>query len=471
MPASAQQRIAALARAEIAAGSAGPWIVAFSGGPDSTALALALTREELAVRIELVHVDHGMDEASAERARAAAGIARQLGRALHVERRSVPGERRRGENLETAARRVRYAALESRRLAVGADRILTAHHRDDQAETVLLRLRSGAGVLGLGALAGIRERRGAIWRPALALSRAELAVLVAAAGIDPVRDPSNDDLDRDRNRIRYRLLPHLGIREPELAAALASLADRAAAARTSFQRRLWGLFDVASSDDGASLAIAALDHQPPLLGLLAVQLLEDLADLPRPSSRRFKLELLRQVRERRWSARPAAGHRSFRVAGGRLEIARDEREPGTTPPFSYTLVVPGEVEIPELQGVVTLHRGPIESWMFRGERRRAALRLPDPVVTPLEVRNRRPGDRFRPLGAPGMRALKDLLIDRKVPRGERDRIPLLVVGGRIAWVPGVTIAEAFRLADEPPAGECWIAEWRTNPMPSGDVVH
>lgn len=109
--------------------------------------------------------------------------------------------------------------------------------------------------------------------------------------------------------------------------------------------------------------------------------------------------------------------------------------------------------------------------MFRGERRRAALRLPDPVVTPLEVRNRRPGDRFRPLGAPGMRALKDLLIDRKVPRGERDRIPLLVVGGRIAWVPGVTIAEAFRLADEPPAGECWIAEWRTNPMPSGDVVH
>lgn len=471
MSASAQQRIAALARAEIAAGSTGPWIVAFSGGPDSTALALALTRESLPVRIELVHVDHGMDAASAERARAAAGIASQLGLAMHVERRSVPGERRRGENLETAARRVRYDALESRRRAVGADRILTAHHRDDQAETLLLRLRSGAGLLGLGALAGIRERRGAIWRPALALARAELAALVATAGIAPVLDPSNSDLARDRNRIRHRLLPHLRNREPELDAALASLAVRAAAASGSFQRRLRELFDLASDDHGSSLAIAALDRHPPWLGLLAIQVLEDLADVPRRSSRGFKLELLRQLRERRRGERSAAGERLFRVAGGRLELARDEREPGTGNPFSYTLAVPGEVEIPELQGVVTLRRGPIESWMFRGERRRTALRLPDPLATPLEVRNRRPGDRFRPLGAPGMRALKDLLIDRKVPRADRDRIPLLVVGGRIAWVPGVTIAEDFRLTGEAETGSCWIAEWRTNPGPAGDVVH
>jgi tRNA(Ile)-lysidine synthase len=100
--------------------------------------------------------------------------------------------------------------------------------------------------------------------------------------------------------------------------------------------------------------------------------------------------------------------------------------------------------------------------MFRGSRHRAALVLPEAGLDRLVVRNRRPGDRLRPLGAPGERKLKDLLIDRRVPRRERDRLPLLVVAGRIAWVPGVTVGDAFRLPgrlrDE--GGEVWIVEIR-----------
>jgi tRNA(Ile)-lysidine synthetase-like protein len=95
-------------------------------------------------------------------------------------------------------------------------------------------------------------------------------------------------------------------------------------------------------------------------------------------------------------------------------------------------------------------------WMRKGFADRAALRLPDPAPTRFEVRNRRPGDRLRPLGAPGMRRLKELLIDRKVPRARRDRIPLLLLDGRIAWVPGVAIAEEFRLQG---GGEALVAEW------------
>ena len=78
----------------------------------------------------------------------------------------------------------------------------------------------------------------------------------------------------------------------------------------------------------------------------------------------------------------------------------------------------------------------------------------------VEVRNRRPGDRIRSLGAPGMRRLKELLIDHKVPRAERDRLPLLLVEGTIAWVPGITIADRFRLQDE---SDAWVVEWIDNP--------
>jgi tRNA(Ile)-lysidine synthase len=97
--------------------------------------------------------------------------------------------------------------------------------------------------------------------------------------------------------------------------------------------------------------------------------------------------------------------------------------------------------------------------MFRGEAERAGLALPlEPAVRAgrLQVRTRRPGDRIRPLGAPGARKLKDVLIDRRIPRERRDRLPLLCFGDRIAWVPGVTVDEAFRI---PPGAEtAWIAE-------------
>jgi tRNA(Ile)-lysidine synthetase-like protein len=93
--------------------------------------------------------------------------------------------------------------------------------------------------------------------------------------------------------------------------------------------------------------------------------------------------------------------------------------------------------------------------MFRGEAGRAALAGRAAGRGIATVRGRRPGDRLRPLGAPGSRKLKELLVDRGVPADRRDRLPLLEIDGRLAWVPGVTIDEAFRLRGEP---ECWLAE-------------
>ena len=126
--------------------------------------------------------------------------------------------------------------------------------------------------------------------------------------------------------------------------------------------------------------------------------------------------------------------------------------------FTYTLEVPGELEIPEIAVRVRLTRGAVEPWMFAGETDRAGLALPLLEGDLVTIRNRRPGDRIHPLGARGSRRLKEVLIDRRVPRHVRERMPLLVVGERIAWAPGVTIDQRFRLAGHATA---WVAEVAT----------
>ncbi|HKH47107.1 MAG TPA: tRNA lysidine(34) synthetase TilS, partial [Thermoanaerobaculia bacterium] len=116
------------------------------------------------------------------------------------------------------------------------------------------------------------------------------------------------------------------------------------------------------------------------------------------------------------------------------------------------------LEIPELGVRVGLHHRPVEPWMFQGSPHRAGLALPLAAGDRVTVRNRRPGDRLHPLGAAGSRRLKEVLIDRRVPEGARDRIPLLCVGERIAWVPGITIDQRFRITGEASA---WVAEVET----------
>jgi tRNA(Ile)-lysidine synthase len=140
---------------------------------------------------------------------------------------------------------------------------------------------------------------------------------------------------------------------------------------------------------------------------------------------------------------------------GRGEAVALCREAGATPRFTYTFTVPGRCDVPEIGCRVSLEPAALAPWMRRGDPRRAGLAALLPAGAVAEVRNRRPGDRVHPLGAPGERKLKDLLIDRCVPRADRDRLPLLCLGGRIAWVPGITVDERHRL---PAEGPVWLAQ-------------
>lgn len=205
--------------------------VAVSGGPDSLAL-LLLAHAALPGRIAAATVDHGLRPEAAAEAAFVAAICADLGvphRTLAV---SVANE---GDGLQAAARAARYAALEDWRIGEDLALIATAHHADDQAETLLMRANRGAGV---GGLAGIRPRNGAIVRPLLGWRRAELAEIVRAAGITPIDDPSNRDARFDRARIRALLADAPEIDVPGLATAAARLADAADALDWAADR-LW----------------------------------------------------------------------------------------------------------------------------------------------------------------------------------------------------------------------------------------
>lgn len=425
-------------------------VVAFSGGPDSTALLLAMSRLP-GIRLAAAHLDHAMDPGSASRAREAARIAARLGVPFITER---AGPRRNGPagSPEAAGRRDRYELLERVRRDLGARWIATAHHRDDQAETVLLRLLFGSGLEGL---AGIRPVHGRVVRPLLGVPRPALLAALAGAGIEPVDDPTNRDLDVPRNRVRHRLLPSLAADGPDLAPGLARLAGKARAAAAALDRRLAGSLPLQPLQHGVAVLRVDLERLPGEILPFAFAWLHRRAGAPYPAAGAAREELLRQLERGHGAGCDCGDGWRWEASGELLVLRRASEARERVPDFTYTLEIPGELHIPEISAKVRVERRAVEPWMFEGSPHRAGLALPLAEGDRVTIRNRRPGDRIHPLGASGSRRLKEVLIDRRVPRQARERLPLLCVAGRIAWAPGVTIDERFRLDGHRTA---WIAE-------------
>ncbi len=443
-------------------------LVAFSGGPDSTALLWGLTRVAPALGLDLVaaHLDHRLDADSTRRAEAASRLVAALAVPLVGDRlAATPAGSAAGEGVEAYARRRRYAFLDRVAAERRARFIATAHHAEDQAETVILRLLYGSGLAGLAA---IHPHRGRVVRPLLDLPRRALLEGVAASGLEPVDDPTNADLEVPRNRVRHVLLPRLAGRDPRIVERLSALARAAAAARQRVDEALEPLLAPRPLKNarGATIDRRALEALPEPLFAPALALLSRRAGAPHPPGEPARRELRRQLG--RGDGPPRIGcdcGDGWRWEGDRNRLRLLHGKPSTGR-FAYTLRVPGEVEISELALKVRLRRGRVARWMFRGRADRAGLASSLPTGTRVVVRNRRPGDRIQPLGAKEPIRLKDLLIARRIPRHRRDRLPLLVIDGALAWVPGVTIDQRFRLGDEP---KTWIAEIESWPAETDEA--
>jgi tRNA(Ile)-lysidine synthase len=259
-------------------------VVGFSGGRDSLALAAALRRVRAVLGVEpvLVHVDHQLRATSHEEAQRAAELAADLGlpfRAVPVS--SALRQRAAGVGIEDAARQERYRLLFAVATDLGARAVATAHHEQDQAETVLLHLLRGGGVHGA---AGMAERSSSpvslppadspndispevdpgvpwLWRPFLREPRSAIESYVARLGLTPVQDPSNEDPELRRNALRLEILPLLEERFPGAAAALARYAELAAADDALLDQLAANALETISVNE-TSLDSRALPRQP-----------------------------------------------------------------------------------------------------------------------------------------------------------------------------------------------------------------
>ena len=307
-------------------------IVALSGGPDSSALLLALSesRSRTGWRPRAVHIDH-LISSEAQRAafREAAARAAELADApLEVRRADAPmRERERGIGIEAAAREVRYEALAAAAREIGVDTVAAAHTRDDQAETVLLRILRGAQLDGLAAIRPLaplpypdgRAPPLRLARPLLGLTRADSEALCAAWGFIPAQDPANRDLSRLRNRIRLELLPQLRELNPRIDAALARLADGAALDRDLLDSAAAEALNSAPLDSEGTRARGDLAALHPALRRRALRLLAARAGVELSAERTAAAE---RLLERDSGAVDLGGGLQLRLRRGRVDFHR-----------------------------------------------------------------------------------------------------------------------------------------------------
>jgi tRNA(Ile)-lysidine synthase len=388
-------------------------LVAFSGGMDSTLLAHLLVKQRHKLgSLRLAHVDHGLQSASADWSRRCVQLARRWRvPIIELQAHIVRGK----ASPEAAARDARYALL-AQAMEPG-EVLVTAQHRDDQAETLLLQLLRGAGVAGLAAMPEfVPFAQGFLARPLLAVARTDLEAAARAARLRWIDDPSNADTRFSRNFVRHRLMPLIREHWPGADKALArSAAHMAEAAALLHERATQDLADLA---DGAGLSVSALRALP-------------------VTRRR---NALRAFIARHGVEMPEASR--LREMSGPLLTARADAQPG---------IAWAEVRIVRRSGRLELQKSPEEhrefvakSWRWRDDRQlnldTGSLTLQDDAEGPidlsklpavLELRARAGGERLRPGARARTQTLKSLLQNAKVPVEDRARLPLLFAGERL----------------------------------------
>ena len=390
-------------------------LVAVSGGPDSTALLVAL--REAGHDVTAAHYDHALQEGSANVARMVAELCAGLGVQLITERRAEPLPK---GSLQAAARTLRYSFLERARLEAGADVVAIAHTADDLVEGLVLHLLRGCGLAGFR---GMPARRGHYTRPWLNVWRSEVREFLAQRGIAAHEDPANADTRFARVRARLFILPALERDRPGITLRLHAAALAAARWQEAAERAASG-----------PVTPDRLRTMPEPAAIEALKLLFAAAGGSQPGLSRAHLgamlNLARGGRGGRGVDLP--GGLRFRIVGDLMQVVASRR--------------------PVRQAVRLQVRSCAGCSDPQAAHVRAGLRL--------HVGFRRPGLRMRPLGGRGTRKVQDIFVDARVPREERDVWPLVFAGDRLAWIPGIAVDSD--LASPPGAGGLHVS---ITPMP------
>ncbi len=416
-------------------------IVAVSGGPDSMALLDVLCRllPQGHFTLAAAHLNHQLRPEAEEEKQFVRQRCRDYNLPCYIRQvdvKKVAREEKKG--LEEAARECRYAFFRDLMVRPGAQRVATAHHRNDQAEGVLFNLLRGAGVKGLR---GMLPAQGPFIRPFLCLNREEIALYLKERSLPFCIDASNTDIRFTRNRIRHRLLPFLEQEfNPRTVDILNQLSDIARQENDYLEAecaRIWSL--VLQEEDQNTLCLDAEQLKklhPALQRRLLLQALEltggeggwSLGDVERARALLEKDGSNKQLH-------PGKGitvRKSYRS----LVFQKQVEE---TRPFSYQVPIPGNIFVSELGETFsfTVQAGPGDMNTPGGELYLDYDRLPPELL----LRSRQSGDRLQPRGMSGHKKLKDLFIDMKLTREERERVPVLASpGGEIYALLGLRVA-------------------------------
>lgn len=421
-------------------------LVAVSGGPDSTAL-LHLLHElsgELGLRLEVAHLQHGIRGAAAQAdARFVAGLAARLGRHFHLKEIDLPGLRGRAGrgNLEQMARQERYQFFAEIARARQLDCIATAHTQDDQAETMLMWLLRGAGRKGLAGMSdalALASRTGSalqVIRPLLDTSKGEILAYLRERRLDYRTDATNSDTALLRNWLRLELLPLLRERiDDRVGARLAAQAGLLRDEQALLDELAGAELERCRRADGLD-RLQFVRHPPALQRLLLRRWIET----SRGSLRGIDLDHVEALRGLAESGPPQGrlaipGGWEFRRQYDLLSLTRSTRK---ARPICYFYPVVLEQSLIVVEAGVAFHfeRQPAPP-RPEPENSLEALFDGDQMPGNLTVRNFRNGDRFEPLGMSGHKKVKDLFIDHKLALSERARLPILVAGDRVLWIPG-----------------------------------
>jgi tRNA(Ile)-lysidine synthase len=419
-------------------------VVAFSGGRDSLVLlhiAAGFARAR-GLRVSAAHVDHGLADASATWASTCQARAEALGIDCVVLR--VVATPPPGVSLEAWARAERYALLEA--LCIERTLLLTAHHEDDQRETVLQRVLAGAGPHGLAGIPAFRRfGRGCLGRPLLSVSRAAITAYAQHYRLSAIEDPANADGRFLRNRLRHRLLPMLDELVPGGRAGLLRLGR----IQHELARGLDALADALIERAGLpvwQLAEASLDAAGSELAPFVLRRALARAGIPRPGTHQLQ-EILGSLRRARPDAGPVVcwgGHAVRRYRDCLYFTA-------ATLPAPPTLPLPwhGREALQLPWGRLRAVKGSSQ-----------AINPDCFERTDVTVAFRAGGERCRPVGRSNSQALKKLFQDWGVPPWERELIPLLYVDGQLAAVAGHCVCAPFAAP-----GDGVVLEWQMELYP------
>jgi len=415
--------------------------VALSGGRDSVCLLHIMCglARKLSYELVAVHVHHGLREEADSDEAFCRGLCQNLGIELVTARVDVPKRvQQTGESVEEAARILRYGVFEQLVESGRADRIVLAHHQQDQAETVLLHLLRGSGLTGL---CGMRAQRLPYIRPLLEVSKSDIDAYVRQYELPYVEDATNLDIAYRRNHLRHKLLPFLEQEyNPEIVTALSKMAMLLQEEEDYLEEQ------TPKVPVGAELSISWLEQYPANLqrrilrkwlgnhGLetdLQQVHLQQLMDLAKGATGRM-ISLPKGLTVQR-SYDILNIHRS--AAKGFIQGSlQEDAQLESFEQFFEMEFMPVAIARSQWGGSEQVPALPEEKWLCA-----------DDLVNPLQWRSRRTGD-YITLPS-GRKKLKDFMIDEKIPRVERDKLALLADGSHVLWIYGHRISEAVKITE------------------------